>query len=291
VTGASNTAVGSEALLSNAASSNTAIGNQSLFSNTTGMQNTGTGGGALYSNINGDYNTAVGLNALYQNAEGNYNLALGASALQKNVFGSNNIAVGYAAGQYTNLGGNIVIGHPGVPGEFGVIRIGYLLQGATYIAGINSSQLTGAAVYITSSGQLGVLASSKRYKTAIAAMPPTTDKLASLRPVSFHLKSAPQDSLQYGLIAEEVNKIYPELVIRDAEGNIQGVRYDELAPLLLKELQHQQKQLEAESLVAAAQATQVQSLERQLRDLKRWREELQQASVQLYHREEVLARR
>ena len=95
--------------------------------------------------------------------------------------------------------------------------------------GIVNTQITGSAVYITASGQLGVLASSERYKTAVTPLGPNTEKLQQLRPVSFHLKSEPEGAVQYGLIAEEVDKIYPELVIRDEAGRIQGVRYDELA--------------------------------------------------------------
>jgi hypothetical protein len=115
----------------------------------------------------------------------------------------------------------------------------------------------GAAVYVTSSGQLGVLASSERYKTDVAAMGADTEKLQKLRPVSFHLKTDPAGAVQYGLIAEEVDKLYPELVIRDAAGTIQGVRYDELAPMLLNEVQKQQR-------VNAAQAEKIASLEQQL---------------------------
>ena len=103
--------------------------------------------------------------------------------------------------------------------------------------------MTGAAVYVTSSGQLGVRASSERYKTAIASMGARTGDLQKLRPVTFHLKTDPHGAVQYGLIAEEVDKVYPELVIRDAKGVIQGVRYDELAPMLLNEVQQQKAQL------------------------------------------------
>jgi vacuolar-type H+-ATPase subunit I/STV1 len=111
-----------------------------------------------------------------------------------------------------------------------VIRIGAQgTQTGTYIAGISSAQITGAAVYVTSSGQLGVLASSERYKTAITPIGESTQKLQQLRPVSFHLKTDPAGAVQYGLIAEEVDT-----------GKMQGVRYDELAPMLLNEVQQLQ---------------------------------------------------
>jgi hypothetical protein len=121
---------------------------------------------------------------------------------------------------------------------------------AAYVAGISDTRVTGAAVYVTSSGQLGVLASSERYKTDITPMTSNAEKLEQLRPVTFHLKSEPRGELQYGLIAEEVEKIYPELVIRDGKGQIQGVRYDELAPILLSQVQtlHQQLTAQADEL-------------------------------------------
>src|SRR5580700_626913 len=103
-----------------------------------------------------------------------------------------------------------------------------------------------------SSGRLGVLASSERYKTSIKPIG-STAKLEQLRPVTFHLKNDPQGAVQYGLIAEEVDQVYPELVIRDDAGKIQGVRYDELAPMLLNEMQQQQRKIEAQDERAAAQ--------------------------------------
>jgi len=103
--------------------------------------------------------------------------------------------------------------------------------------------VTGSAVYVTATGQLGVLASSERYKTAVTPMGGTTEKLDQLRPVSFHLKTDPRGAVQYGLIAEEVARVYPELVIRNQAGKIEGVRYDELAPMLLNEVQQQREQL------------------------------------------------
>jgi hypothetical protein len=114
-----------------------------------------------------------------------------------------------------------------------------------YIAGITTTKLTGAAVYVNSAGQLGVLASSERYKEDIETMSTSTQRLHQLRPVSYHLKTDPPGAIQYGLIAEEVDKVYPELVIRDEAGNIQGVRYEELAPMLLSVVQQQTARLDA----------------------------------------------
>jgi hypothetical protein len=150
---------------------------------------------------------------------------------------------------------NIDIGNTGVAGDGGKIKIGTPgNQTETFIAGISTARITGAAVYVTASGQLGVLASSERYKTEIATMDAQTQKLSELRPVSFHLKSEPNGAVQYGLIAEEVDKVYPELVIRDEKGVIQGVRYDELAPMLLNVVQRQDAKIAADELTIKAQA-------------------------------------
>jgi hypothetical protein len=130
---------------------------------------------------------------------------------------------------------------------------------------------------VTSSGQLGVLASSERYKTAIAPMGGNTEKLAQLRPVTFHLKSDPGGAVQYGLIAEEVDKVYPELVIRDDAGQIQGVRYDELAPMLLNVVQKQQQKMTAQDAAIEAQAAEFRAMKVQLAELAKQNRELQAA--------------
>jgi hypothetical protein len=184
----------------------------------------------------------VGTEALYSNTTGSTNNASGIQALYKNTTGSNNIAQGYAAGYLITTGSNnIDIGNVGEAGDSGAIRIGATgKQTSAYIEGIYSNSLSGLAVVVTSSGQLGVSgASSERFKTAIAPMGADTAKLGQLRPVSFKLKSDAKGTRQYGLIAEEVAKVYPELVIRDQHGRIDGVRYDELAPMLLNETQKQ----------------------------------------------------
>jgi hypothetical protein len=159
--------------------------------------------------------------------------------------GSNNIGLGNDAGYNLTTGSNNVdIANQGMAGDTGVIRIGAAsAQTTTYIAGIENAKVTGSAVYITSSGQLGVLASSERYKTAIVPMDAGTAKLEELRPVKFHLKNDPKGAVQYGLIAEEVARVYPELVIRNERGRIEGVRYDELAPMLLNQVQQQAREL------------------------------------------------
>jgi trimeric autotransporter adhesin len=264
--GSNNNASGVEALLHNTtADDNNAMGYATLFENTTGYRNNAVGSQALYHNEIGYANNAQGYMALFQNTSGNFNDAVGYQALYKSATGSYNIAIGeYAGYNLTSGSNNIYIGHHGAAAESGITRIGTPgTQTGTYIAGIENAKITGNAVYVTSSGQLGVLASSERYKTAITPMGANTEKLQQLRPVSFHLKTDPDGSVQYGLIAEEVDKIYPELVIRDDSGKIQGVRYDELAPMLLNELQKQQQRIVAQEAVNSAQAAEIRELKQQ----------------------------
>jgi hypothetical protein len=269
-----NTASGEEALYSDTSGSyNTATGYSSLFSNRTGDNNTAAGYESLYFNSTGSHNTASGYQALYRNTTGSYNTALGEGAFQSGTTGSNNIAVGYEAGYNLTTGlNNIEIGNKGLSSDHNMIKIGVEgLQAKTFIAGIYKTSVSGSAVMVNSSGQLGVVVSSERFKTDIAPMGSLTADLQALRPVKFHLKTDPHGSVQYGLIAEEVAKVYPELVIRDETGRIDGVRYDELAPMLLNEMQKQQKVVAAQSAKiaeedqrAAAQDSKIARLQEQL---------------------------
>jgi len=241
---------------------NTGVGVGTLSQTTTGDNNTAIGAVALLSNTRGSFNTAAGQFALNNNTTGENNNAFGSAALLHNTTGSHNIGVGDNAGSSLTTGSyNIDIGNEGVAGEGDTIRIGSSNQKATYIAGIYGTSVSGNAVVVNSSGQLGVVVSSERFKTDIQSMGSASDKLQQLRPVTFHLKTDPQGNLQYGLIAEEVAKVYPDLVIRDESGRIDGVRYDELTPLLLNQLQQQQLQL-------TAQAAQLQQMQQQLSDLR-----------------------
>ena len=257
VTGSNNTGTGSGALFQNGSGNlNTADGLNALFSNTTGASSTAVGATALFNSISGQNNTSLGAASEFANLTGSNNTAVGFNALGTNQGGSNNIAIGANAGYYIRGSlYNIDVGNVGNQQDVGLIRIGTSgQQTAAYIAGIASAHVTGSAVYITSTGQLGVLASSERYKTAVAPMGGSTEKLQQLRPVIFHLKTDPKGAVQYGLIAEEVARVYPELVIRDEKGRIQGVRYEELAPMLLNEAQ--------------AQAAEIAQMKQQLRQLQ-----------------------
>jgi trimeric autotransporter adhesin len=240
-TAKSNTAIGTYSLFSNlTGNSNTAAGYLSLFSNTTGAENTASGYNTLYANTTGANNAGFGAQSLSKNTVGAGNTAVGYQALSASVSGNNNVALGYRAGVAITGSNNIAIGSTGVASESKTIRIGEG-QTKTFIAGISGVRSTGGVqVYINSSGQLGTLTSSKRFKRDIKALNPMTEKLMQLRPVSYYYKDTADvqdDGLQYGLIAEEVAKIFPELVQYDADGKPFTVYYHLLTPLLLNQVQ------------------------------------------------------
>jgi hypothetical protein len=249
-TGSNNTAVGSAALGQNTGGGyNSAFGYNALAVNGLGMGNTALGYTALFNN-NANYNTAVGIAALSNNTMGGNNTALGYFALSGVTIGGGNIAIGSAAGQNVAGSGsyNIEIGNQGTPTDANVTRIGTPgIQMSTFIAGINNSMVTGAPVLVNSIGQLGVLLSSRRYKEDIRDMGKASDALMQLRPVTFHYKRPAEDGrkpLNYGLIAEEVAKVYPELVVYGEHGEIQSVQYHQLPALLLNELQKQHQTIQ-----------------------------------------------
>jgi len=223
---------------------NTASGVNALYSNTTGSSNTATGTGALGGNTTGTKNTATGVDALGGNTSGYYNTATGAEAL-RNTTGSYNIAVGFQAGYFHTTGSNnIDIGSKGVVDESKTIRIGVPgVQTATYIVGISGTPvMSGSDVVVNSAGRLGVVLSSARYKHDIRDMGEASSKLLKLHPVTFRYNNDPDGTLQYGLIAEEVEKVYPELVVYGADGKVETVRYSMLTSMLLNEVQRQAKE-------------------------------------------------
>jgi hypothetical protein len=301
-TGAYNTASGYQALYSNTTGiNNTASGYEALYSNTSGNSNTASGLEALYSNTIGGGNTASGYRSLYLNTSGTDNTASGEGALQNNTAGSGNIAVGFQAGMDLTTGSNnIEIGNVGVAAESDVIRIGTKgIQKEAFVAGIYNHTLTGNVVVVDSAGRLGVQAvSSERFKTAITPMGSNSAKLEQLRPVTFKLKSDAKGTRQYGLIAEEVAKVYPELVIRDENGRIDGVRYDELAPMLLNEMQQQQNKIAVQARINAAQAEQIavqgaqlRTVQQQMAELENLNQATQVALKKLQAKDEFVAQR
>ncbi len=231
---------------------------------TTGQENTAVGG-ALAQITTSSYNTGVGSSEFFNmTASGSdANTAVGAEAFYSMTGGDHNIGLGYRAGYYTETGSyNIYIGNTGSSGvasESGTIRIGDPMhQSSTYIAGIyNGNAVGGSEVFVTSAGSLGTLSSSLRYKEDVADMGGASAGLMQLRPVVFHYRAPYDDDrheLQYGLIAEEVARIYPGLVQNDATGRPQSVRYHFLAPMLLNEVQKQRHDFADQAATIAAQA-------------------------------------
>jgi Chaperone of endosialidase len=230
--------------------SNTAIGVNALLSDTTGFSNTATGVHALRSNTTGFGNTTTVDNALFFNTTGSGNTATGDGALVRNTTGNLNIALGASAGFNVTTGSNnIHIGNRGTGADNALIRIGEVgTQTATFIAGI-WGVTTGAndalAVLIDSNGQLGTTNSSRWVKTDVHDLGDQSRALHQLRPVSFRYPSHPPDGpAEYGLISEEVAEIYPELVVRDKDGQPSGVRYHVLPAMLLSGGQRQQREID-----------------------------------------------
>ena len=256
------TGIGAAALRNNTtASDNTAIGADALRENTIGEENTATGVSALSSNITGGANTATGFSALLHNTTGFNNTAIGRDALFFNT-GNNNIALGYNAGTSLFSGNdNIYIGHSGFGTESATIRIGAggVGQTRTFIAGIRG-RTTGNAdavpVQIDSAGQLGTMSSSRRFKNAIKPMDSASEAILELTPVTFHYKSDSKGTPQFGLIAEEVARVNPDLVVRDEKGEIYTVRYEAVNAMLLNEfLKEHRTMQELKSTATAQEAT------------------------------------
>jgi hypothetical protein len=306
--GYENTATGYQALISNTTGGdNTANGKVALFSNTSGGGNTASGVGSLYGNTIGNGNSAFGVNALASNTTGDNNTATGFQALISSAGGVNNTALGYSA-LFSNISGientavgarslvsstgsynialagggslssgdfNIYIGNDGESEESGSIRIGsFCCQSRAFISGISGVTVSGgASVYIRSDGQLGTSTSSARFKQDIHDMDKASETLLALRPVTFRYKPEfdPDEIAQFGLIAEEVEKVNPDLVVRDKDGKAYSVRYEQVNAMLLNEFLKEHKKveklettLEAVNARLREQATQIQKVTAQV---------------------------
>ena len=276
-----NTATGAGALLSNTTGfSNTANGAFALLSNTSGRSNTAAGANALQNNTTGDKNAANGVTALQNNTTGTENTALGNQALQLNTTGNNNIAVGSGAGANLTTGANnIDIGNAGVTAESDTVRIG-ISQSATFIAGINGTAVTGTAVVVNGSGQLGVTPSSQRFKDEIKPMDKASEAILALKPVTFRYKQEldPKGVPQFGLVAEEVEKVNPALVVCDKEGKPYSVRYEQVNAMLLNEFLKEYRTIEQLRSDAARQESTITELKK---DIGVLRTQLKEQSAQI----------
>jgi trimeric autotransporter adhesin len=255
--GTGNSAYGYQSLQSNTTGSqNTAHGTDALRGMTTGVYNTALGYSAMVNSIGGSYNSAVGSYALQNDAFGDFNTAVGSNSLAYNNTGNDNTAVGegalYAANSSGNIGigsgagfnitsgsENIMIGNQGTSADTYTTRID-LYQTQTFIAGISGINVSGVPVVVSSTGQLGVAQSSRRFKEDIQDMGDASNSLMRLRPVTYRYEQAYPDGskpLDFGLIAEEVADVFPDLVARSKDGQIETVMYQKLTPMLLNEVQ------------------------------------------------------
>ncbi len=264
-TGHMNVAVGGEAPMgeNTSGSFNTAVGNRSMVRNSTGQANVAVGHESMW-RFAGTQNTAVGAAAMTSNGDGSDNTALGFAALGYLISGSHNIGIGRGAGELMQTGSNnIIIGAPGVVSESNVVRIGNVVSHErTFIAGVYgvATGAAGAAVVIDANGQLGTISSSARYKEDIEPMADASARLMQLRPVTFRYKeanAAGERPIQYGLIAEQVAEVFPDLVVYGTNGQIETVAYHLLTPLLLNELQRERQSTEALQRKVAEQSRQL----------------------------------
>ena len=241
ISGIGNTAVGAEALWRNTeGTANTAIGGGALTHNTTAGRNTGIGADALEHNTSGSSNTAMGYAALDRNNTGGSNTAIGDLALYS-TFGNSNTAIGSRAGQYVVTASNVTC--------IGANVGGANVSDTTWIGGVygvTTQSGTTAPVIVSADGQLGTLASSERFKKDIATMQKASESILSLRPVTFHYKTDTTGTPQFGLVAEEVAKVNPALVLPDKEGKPYTVRYDQVNAMLLNEFLKARRQIDAQ---------------------------------------------
>jgi Chaperone of endosialidase len=249
--GDNNIAIGGETLRGvQSGGQNVAIGGEVMKSVQSGMRNTAVGTSALRNATNMQGNSAFGINALFNDTTGSNNVALGFEALSNNTSGNDNVAIGNGGGNSLTTGGNNVdISNPGVAGESNTIRVGQQgTQTATYLAGVSGSNIgANPSVVVNGEGRLGVEVSSRRFKTDIHPLRAQLGRLMELRPVSFRYRRGDvhgPNRVQFGLLAEQVAKVYPNLVVRDSDGRPYTVLYQEMPTLLLGQVQREQGRID-----------------------------------------------
>ncbi|OLD71204.1 MAG: hypothetical protein AUF68_10685 [Verrucomicrobia bacterium 13_1_20CM_54_28] len=268
-----NTANGFYALLNNTEGAlNTANGTSALGANTLGNNNTANGGGALQANTIGVANTANGTYALAGNTAGSFNTADGASALQNNTMGGSNTALGVNAGTGVTTANNVIV--------IGTNVAGANLDNSCYIGSIFGQPIdpaTAIAVGIDASGKLGTTVSSRRFKHDIKPMAEASEAILALKPVTFHYKNDAKGTPQFGLIAEEVAQVNPDLAVHDKNGEILSVHYDQISAMLLNEFLKEHKKVEEQEatitqlkkdfqVASAEQQKEIQLLTAQVKD-------------------------
>ncbi len=290
--GFANVAVGSSALYSNTTGfANIAVGSSALYSNSTGVQNTAIGDNALFNNTIGQNNAAIGRLSLFHNTEGVANTATGAETLTSNITGIGNTAIGYQALTNATDDGNTALGyHAGlnVTTASNVIAIGHLGANVSNscfinnIRGATGAMGDGIPVLIDSRGQLATSPSSRRFKKEIKPMDKASDAILALKPVTFHYKSDGTGTPQFGLIAEEVAAVNPDLVVRDEKGEIYTVRYEAVNAMLLNEFLKEYRTVQEQKAIVGQLKRDFQSrLADQQKQIEALTEGLQKVSAQL----------
>ncbi len=284
-TGIANSAFGYQALVANTdGAANTAVGFFALTRNNTGDSNTANGSGALFSNTTGSDNTASGADALDDNETGIANTAIGVRALEANTTGNFNTALGENAGINVTTADNVIC--------IGFNVFGADVSESCYIGNIFGKTSTGGSqVFINSDNKLGTITSSKRFKEDIRPMDKTSEALFSLKPVAFRYKKEidPAGTSQLGLVAEDVEKVIPDLVVRDKEGKPYSVRYDQVNAMLLNEFLKEHRKIQGQEatiaqlkndfqMVSAEQQKAIQLLSAQLKEQA---SQIQKVSAQL----------
>ena len=270
--GGSNTAIGSEALFNNTNGyANTATGAKALFSNLRGHGNTATGTSALQNSTSAWDNTAVGEYALYVNTTGKRNTAMGGLALFNNVTADNNTAIGYNALYFNTGPANVALGSEAgaaLTTGTGNICLGAFMYGnagesnTTRIRNVYSSVASDRAVYVTADNKIGTLVSSRRFKEEIKPMDKASEAILLLQPVTFRYKKDldPKATPQFGLVAEQVEKVNPDLITRDEQGKPYSVRYEAVNAMLLNEFLKEHRTMQDLKTVVAQQQKQIEAL-------------------------------
>jgi len=291
-TGFANIAVGSFALYSNTTGfANIAVGSSALYSNSTGVQNTAIGDDALFNNTIGQNNAAIGRLSLFHNTEGVANTATGTEALTSSITGIGNTAIGYQALTNATNDGNTALGYRAglnVTTASNVISIGHLGANVSNscfinnIRGATGAMGDGIPVLIDSHGQLATSPSSRRFKKEIKPMDKTSDAILALKPVTFHYRSDGTATPQFGLIAEEVAAVNPDLVVRDEKGEIYTVRYEAVNAMLLNEFLKEYRTVQEQKAIVGQLKRDFQSrLADQQKQIEALTEGLQKVSAQL----------
>jgi Chaperone of endosialidase len=275
--GSENTAYGVGALHNNTiGGDNVAVGNGALYLNTTGFINVAIGEGALFANTTGHDNNAYGIGALDENTSGNYNIALGELAGELNATGSNNIYIGDIGGQGGELNSNVIaIGNKPLVGSYEKFFVGAVF-------GVTTESGSTLPVIVSDDGQLGTAPSAARFKKEIKAMDKVSESVLALKPVTFRYKSDKTSTPQFGLVAEEVANVNPDLVVRDKNGEIYTVRYDAVNAMLLNEfLKEHRKVQELQATLAEQQKSFESKLAGEQKQIDALTAGLQKVSAQL----------